>query len=152
MLTGRRLALSDLLNPVGESPHLPSPNYSSSAAPTSPSLNGHLKRQLLHVGYKLNRKTTLSSVYEYPVGEIVEYPETGFEASGAIGHLFRMEASGEWISPARNFAYSRGSPRGKEKNPVQVSLLVNSATGEPVLCNSRHSTCQGIKPQLCEPR
>ncbi|KAJ3839118.1 hypothetical protein F5878DRAFT_617485 [Lentinula raphanica] len=145
MLTGRRLALSDLLNPVGESPHLPSPNYSSSAAPTSPSLNGHLKRQLLHVGYKLNRKTTLSSVYEYPVGEIVEYPETGFEASGAIGHLFRMEASGEWISPAQNFAYSRGSPRGKEKNPVQVSLLVNSATGEPVLCNSRHSTCQGIK-------
>ncbi|KAJ3752188.1 hypothetical protein EV360DRAFT_55673 [Lentinula raphanica] len=52
-----------------------------------------------------------------------------------------MEGGGSWASPARNFAYSRGPPRGKERFPVEVPLLVSSATGKPVPCISRHSTC-----------
>ncbi|KAJ3776398.1 hypothetical protein FB446DRAFT_818917, partial [Lentinula raphanica] len=47
----------------------------------------------------------------------------------------------DWASPARNFAYSRGPPRGKERYPVTVPLLVSSVTGAPVPCISRHSTC-----------
>ncbi|KAJ3771677.1 hypothetical protein FB446DRAFT_789369 [Lentinula raphanica] len=142
MTPGRRLSLSELLNPTTGPP---SPSLPPLAAPSTSSFNVHVQRLLRHVDFKLNRKTTLSAVYEYPVGEVVEYPETGTDNVGAIGHLFKMEGGGNWASPARNFAYSRGPPRGKERFPVEVPLLVSSATGKPVLCISRHSTCQGVK-------
>ncbi|KAJ3762632.1 hypothetical protein EV360DRAFT_35312 [Lentinula raphanica] len=142
MTPGRRLALSELLNPAaGE----PDPSLPSAAAPTTSPFNTHVERLLRNNDFKLNRKTTLSAVYEYPVGAVVEYPETGSADSGAVGHLFKMEGGGNWASPARNFAYSRGPPRGKERLPVEVPLLVSSVTGQPVLCISRHSTCQGVK-------
>ncbi|KAJ3906921.1 hypothetical protein F5879DRAFT_897100 [Lentinula edodes] len=50
----------------------------------------------------------------------------------------------EWVSPSRDFAYSRGGPRGKGREFVTNPLLVDSM-GEMVPCITRHSTCQGVK-------
>ncbi|KIK52752.1 hypothetical protein GYMLUDRAFT_1028506 [Collybiopsis luxurians FD-317 M1] len=50
-----------------------------------------------------------------------------------------------WSSPSRDFAYSRGEPRGKSQGTVTVPLLLDSSTSEMVPCISRHSTCQGVK-------
>ncbi|KAF9058435.1 hypothetical protein BDP27DRAFT_1241199 [Rhodocollybia butyracea] len=141
------LAISDLLNPC------PNPHGSRSlgiadllnpVSTTPPSLNDStVERVLLHSSYQLNRKKVLPSVYRYPVGTVVEYPET--MALGGIGHIFTMEGDQDWVSPSRDFAYSRGAPRGNAKGTVEVSLLVDSSTGIPVPCISRHSTCQGVK-------
>ncbi|KAJ3840861.1 hypothetical protein F5878DRAFT_532801 [Lentinula raphanica] len=94
--------------------------------------------------YRLNCKTTLSQVYQYPAGAVAEYPET---SDDGIGHLFEMDVN-SWPSgqsPGRDFAYSRGEPRGNGRDCVTIPLLVDSVTGEMVPCMTRHSTCQGVK-------
>jgi hypothetical protein len=42
----------------------------------------------MEVDAKLNRETTLETLYHYPVGAVVEYPETS--STGFVGHLFEM--------------------------------------------------------------
>ncbi|KAJ7019408.1 hypothetical protein C8F04DRAFT_335710 [Mycena alexandri] len=92
---------------------------------------------------KINRITTLEVLYEYPLGFVLEYPETS--ATGSIGHLFRMDPD-DWQDPALNIAYSRGDRMGRTVSgaPIKCELLVNGA-GERVDCSERHSTCEGSK-------
>ncbi|KAG7093238.1 hypothetical protein E1B28_006924 [Marasmius oreades] len=150
-----RLTLQDLLNPT---PSTPSPSNqrqnlqvvdSTNSSPTSssPDIPAHLDnsdRQLTHENLRLNRKTTLSKVYRHRLAAIVEYPETGSTADHAVGHVFELDPMC-WYNPANDFAYSRGDPRGIDRNPSTVPLLVSSQTGQPVPCTVRHSTCQGVK-------
>ncbi|KAJ6506213.1 hypothetical protein C8R47DRAFT_1241345 [Mycena vitilis] len=91
----------------------------------------------------INRVTTVQVLYEYPVGHVVEYPETS--STGSIGHLFRMDPK-DWQDPALNIAYSRGGRMGQTVAGVNVKcrLLVDAA-GIPVDCTERHSTCEGCK-------
>lgn len=87
---------------------------------------------------KINRQTTLDTVYYHAKGTLVEYPETS--ATGRIGHVFKMNPL-EWISPHLNFAYSLGGSHGmsqKNKN-VNISILVDD-TGQPVPCREMHMT------------
>ncbi|THU76535.1 hypothetical protein K435DRAFT_704653 [Dendrothele bispora CBS 962.96] len=46
----------------------------------------------------------------------------------------------EWLNPANNFAYSRGSPGGQDRRTLTTPLLVKS-TGEPVECKVTTHTC-----------
>ncbi|KAJ3794488.1 hypothetical protein GGU11DRAFT_759104 [Lentinula aff. detonsa] len=85
------LAVSNLLNPAPA--NCSSDVYSGySLAPA---------RQLIHRDYKLNSKTTLSVVYLYPPGSVVEYPETG-----------QLDDQSGWAKPSLDFLYSHGEPRG----------------------------------------
>ncbi|KAJ3859292.1 hypothetical protein EV359DRAFT_75667 [Lentinula novae-zelandiae] len=92
----------------------------------------------------MSRKTTLSAVYQYPIDAVLEYPETGATSEEVVGHLFQMQTN-RWISPGRDFTYSRGEPRGNSKEGITNPLLVHRVTGEMVPCIARHSTCQGVK-------
>lgn len=126
------ISVSSLLNPIPPQ-----------AAPTvNESVNSSSERTVIHNNYKLNRKTTLSVLYRYPADAVLEYPETGVEGQ-VVGHLFAMRKDA-WLSPSRNFAYSRGEPSGKAKDPVTIPLLVDLNTGDPVPCITRHATCTSI--------
>jgi hypothetical protein len=89
---------------------------------------------------KINRITTLQVLYEYPVGYILEYPETS--STGSIGHLFRMDPH-KWEDPTLNIAYSRGGNMGQTVSgtSVKCDLLVDSA-GNRIICSERHTTCE----------
>lgn len=86
---------------------------------------------------KLNRETVLETLYRYPIGAVVEYPETS--STGFVGHLFRMDPD-NWTSPILNVAYSRGMPSGLRKE-VFTEILIDSTTGELAPCSVRHTTC-----------
>ncbi|KAE9384455.1 hypothetical protein BT96DRAFT_950559 [Gymnopus androsaceus JB14] len=144
------IAIQDLLNPMQHPPvaipisSLLNPAPQNAAPVENQSVNTSSERTVLHNNYKLTRKTTLSVVYRYPVDAILEYPETGVDGGEVVGHLFAMKEDA-WFSPSRDFAYSRGEPSGKAKETVTVPLLVDSVTGEPVPCITRHATCLGVK-------
>ncbi|KAJ3819979.1 hypothetical protein F5880DRAFT_1488795 [Lentinula raphanica] len=91
---------------------------------------------------RINRQTDVEELYHYTKNTKVEYPKTAPHGK-AIGHLFDMDGSAPWISPARSFAYSQGSPDGS-RNPVYTDLLVDS-NGIMIPCSIRYSTCQGVK-------
>ncbi|KAJ4463608.1 hypothetical protein C8R41DRAFT_872387 [Lentinula lateritia] len=136
------IPVSALLNPlpvdlVGLPPGPAPPQLSSTP------INVTIQRSLLNKNFKMNRKTTISTVYKYPIDATLEYPETGATQEEVVGHLFEMKLE-EWVSPSRDFAYSRGGPRGKGREFVTNPLLVDSI-GEMVPCITRHSTCQGVK-------
>ncbi|KAE9397253.1 hypothetical protein BT96DRAFT_977114 [Gymnopus androsaceus JB14] len=140
----------DLLNPMQHPPvaipisSLLNPAPQNAAPVENQSVNTSSECTVLHNNYKLTRKTTLSVVYCYPVDAVLEYPETGVDGGEVVGHLFAMKEDA-WFSPSRDFAYSRGEPSGKAKETVTVPLLVDSVTGEPVPCITRHATCLGVK-------
>ncbi|KAJ6467649.1 hypothetical protein C8R47DRAFT_1303282 [Mycena vitilis] len=91
----------------------------------------------------INRITTLEVLYEYPVGHIVEYPETS--QTGSIGHLFQMDPD-DWQDPTLNIAYSRGGRMGQSLSGATVTcLLLVDAAKESVPCSERHTTCEGCK-------
>ncbi|KAJ6456641.1 hypothetical protein C8R47DRAFT_1165259 [Mycena vitilis] len=92
---------------------------------------------------KLNKKTTLGTLYRYPIHTVLEYPETS--STSPIGHLFRMDPD-DWQVPDLNIAYSRGEPMGMTMvgKDVFVDIMVD-AGGARVPCSERHSTCQGAK-------
>ncbi|KAE9392665.1 hypothetical protein BT96DRAFT_1023443 [Gymnopus androsaceus JB14] len=131
------ISISALLNP------LPNEQVGDQRAEHRP-VNDSLQRSLLHTNYKLNRQTMLSRVYEYPPNAILEYPDSGNTADELVGHLFEMTPD-MWDSPAMDFAYSRGEPRGHDKHISTCPLLIDSRTGDMVPCKVKHSTCQGIK-------
>ncbi|KAF8076821.1 hypothetical protein FPV67DRAFT_1715254 [Lyophyllum atratum] len=93
--------------------------------------------------YKLNRKTTLSTLYTYnDAHAYVEYPETGSEP---VGFLLQRDPAA-WRNPAHDFAYSLGTPSGRTKagDEVECVLLVDK-DGKSVPCVESHFTCQGSK-------
>src|ERR1700720_3769269 len=61
----------------------------------------------------LNHKTILRSLFHYPLGTSVEYPETSIK--GSVGHLFEVLPD-DWSSPRLNFAYSQGVPTGQTQS------------------------------------
>ncbi|KAJ7210251.1 hypothetical protein C8J57DRAFT_1257262 [Mycena rebaudengoi] len=73
---------------------------------------------------KINRITTLEVLYEYPVGYILEYPETS--STGSIGHLFCMDPN-DWQDPTLNIAYSRGGNMAKQHSE-HLSSAISSST------------------------
>ena len=89
---------------------------------------------------KLNRKTTLSTLYTYEdINVYVEYPDTN--PNHPIGYLFRCEPC-DWQNPIRNFAYSLGKPAGQSKGGEEVFLdLLVGKDGNRVPCVESHFTC-----------
>jgi hypothetical protein len=86
----------------------------------------------------INRITTLEILYEYPVGHVLEYPETS--STGSIDHLFCMDPD-EWEDPTLNIAYSRGGGgQSLSRTSVKCLLLVD-VEGNPVECSERHTAC-----------
>ncbi|KAJ6606289.1 hypothetical protein DFH09DRAFT_1299558 [Mycena vulgaris] len=94
-------------------------------------------------GVKLNRKTTLSTLYRYPLGLSVEYPETA--TPNPVGHPFRLDLD-QWYNPWLDFAYSLGNGGGAKVTDItSCPLLVDETTGEEVPCKKQSLACQGIK-------
>ncbi|KAE9385374.1 hypothetical protein BT96DRAFT_840775 [Gymnopus androsaceus JB14] len=91
---------------------------------------------------QINRQTIVSELFHYAPSTRGEYPKTA-PNNNAIGHLFDMDLSKEWVSPAQSFAYSQGTPDGA-RSFVFTKVLVNS-DGNEVPCNICYSTCQGVK-------
>ena len=89
---------------------------------------------------KLNRKTTLSTLYTYEDTNVyVEYPDTN--PNYPVGYLFRCDPR-DWQNPTRNFAYSLGKPGGQSKMGEEVnSDLLVGIDGRPVPCVESHFTC-----------
>ncbi|KAJ7020865.1 hypothetical protein C8F04DRAFT_1403338 [Mycena alexandri] len=98
-------------------------------------------KQSHHVA--INRQTTVETLYEYPRGYVLEYPETS--STGCVGHLFHMDPN-DWQDPILNIAYSRGGNLGQTLSGkvVKCRLLVDKE-GNQVDCFERHSTCEGSK-------
>ena len=94
---------------------------------------------------KITHKITLGDLYSYPLGAIVEYPETSCHKP--VGHLFEISPV-EWVQPKLSFAYSLGAPMGqvetRNDQPIYCNLLVDK-DGERVPCRVSHATC---KPKL----
>lgn len=88
---------------------------------------------------KLNASTVLAKVLEYPAGTVLQYPETSATHGEHIGHIIVM-SSESWYNPARDFAYSRGSPNGSTGKNLLVSVLVDEQ-GNRVPCTEYHATC-----------
>ncbi|KAJ6495977.1 hypothetical protein C8R45DRAFT_1052650 [Mycena sanguinolenta] len=103
----------------------------------------------LRFNITINRITTLEVLYEYPLDYVLEYPETS--ATGAIGHLFRMDPE-NWHDPTLNIAYSKGGHTGKSlsRTSVQCSVLVD-ALGNPIPCAERHTTYRDDRLQYVSP-
>ncbi|GLB33432.1 hypothetical protein LshimejAT787_0103900 [Lyophyllum shimeji] len=93
---------------------------------------------------KLNRQTTLSTLYTYnDVHAYVEYPETG--SLQPVGHLFRRDPK-NWQNPAHEMGYSMGFPSGRTQNGHEVfNPLLKDSAGALVPCTESHFTCQGSK-------
>ena len=66
-------------SPIGD---LSSPSQSWTSSP-SPNPQHIVKHNIF-----LNWKMTLDTLYHYPLGTVVEYPETSIE--GSVGHLFKI--------------------------------------------------------------
>ncbi|KAJ3871376.1 hypothetical protein F5051DRAFT_204686 [Lentinula edodes] len=115
--------------PINISPSQPAPQNNCSPTP----VNESMPRHRIHTNYKMSCKTTLSAVYQYPIDTILEYPETGATLEEVVGHLFQIQPN-HWISPERDFTYSRGEPRGNSKEGITNPLLVHRITGEMVPC------------------
>ncbi|KAJ3924494.1 MAG: hypothetical protein NXY57DRAFT_969752 [Lentinula lateritia] len=92
------LSLAHLLNPA--------PDYCPPSMPATLSQAAAFK---VETNVLVTRQTTVSKLYTYCAGAIVEYPETATEEH--IGHLFEMDIS-NWFNPASSFAYSQGRPEG----------------------------------------
>ncbi|KDQ61844.1 hypothetical protein JAAARDRAFT_45325 [Jaapia argillacea MUCL 33604] len=95
---------------------------------------------------EITRETTLDTLYTYPFGTIVEYPETS--QYGYIGHLFTLDPN-NWENPVSNFVYSEGEPKGSKtsgsKGKPLFCRLLKDEDGEMVPCRISHSACQGLK-------
>ncbi|KAE9385141.1 hypothetical protein BT96DRAFT_1007329 [Gymnopus androsaceus JB14] len=91
------LSLTDLLNPAPGCPSLPPASLSQDLA---------FKTE---TDVTVTQQCTVSQLYTYRRGSLVEYPETS--PHGVIGHLFEMDAA-SWFNPAQAFAYSQGRPEG----------------------------------------
>lgn len=127
------------------SPPPPPPTASrttATAQPTSPPLTPPLDSISITLDVVLNRKTTLSTLYEHPLHAYVEYPQTSAEHDRPVGHLFRLDPN-KWRTPEVDFAYSRGAPTGRTQigKEVYCRILVDQNTGTEVPCSERHSTC-----------
>lgn len=88
---------------------------------------------------KISHRTTLAKVIFHPEGQLVDYPETS--AHEFIGHVIPVSLDSDWINPVRNFAYSRGEPKGGERSNLRCPLLVD-ANGNEVPCYETHDTCE----------
>ncbi|KAJ7581936.1 hypothetical protein C8J56DRAFT_1056935 [Mycena floridula] len=130
------LSLADLFNPAE--------TVSAPASTSSPWLQQTVIPPGVTVKHnvKLNRDTTLTELWIYPPGFLLEYPHTSSSLEQAIGHLFTMQGF-SWTCPSHDFAYSLGDPRGGTSN-VKVYPLADNE-GNQVLCKRRFRTCQGIK-------
>lgn len=119
---------SELANSTSATSHPDIPDTSDVSLPFKQSTN-----------VAINRITTLEVLYKYPVGYVLEYPETS--STGSIGHLFHMDPN-DWRDPVLNIAYSRGAGTGQSLSgtSVKCDLLVDSE-GNRVECRERHTTC-----------
>jgi hypothetical protein len=133
----RRLAISDLLNPILPSRSSSLSIESNNSEPIPETVTSAPASVQYNV--KLNRKTTLTKLYHYDLGSYVEYPESSTQ--GPIGHLFHVNPM-NWENPALNFAYSRGKPSGRTKEgEVVYCVLLTDGNGVEVPCQERHTTC-----------
>lgn len=128
------LSLAHLLNPA--------PDYCPPSMPATLSQAAAFK---VETNVLVTRQTTVSKLYTYCAGAIVEYPETATEEH--IGHLFEMDIS-NWFNPASSFAYSQGRPEGFSTKSTKGSayhcnVLVDE-DGNKVPCSIRHTTCACI--------
>ncbi len=94
---------------------------------------------------KLNRTTTLSELYTYPPGYLLEYPSTSTSSDSPVGHLIPADFTDDvnnifWNSYPGSFAYSAGEPKG-DRSAVKVHVLTTE-NGEQVPCTRRFLTCE----------
>lgn len=89
---------------------------------------------------RVNRRTTLSTLYIYQPGTSIEYPVTS--SKEYVGHLFSVPKTSQWYNPIQDVLYSRGPPSGSSHagNDVYCEILV-TADGEKVPCRVSHWTC-----------
>lgn len=89
---------------------------------------------------KVNKCTTIQTLYEYPLGTIVEYPTTSISnnLTECVGHLFQVDPE-NWINPLRNITYSCGPPEG-EHSPVTCELFKDSKQ-QYISCKKSTKTC-----------
>lgn len=131
--------------PRHSNPSSPSPDIQTPAIPMqlprfiTSSLSSADSFVNIRHNVSLNRKTTLKTLFHYPLGTVVEYPETS--ADSAIGHLFDVSPD-DWSNPRLDFIYSQGKPAGRTKqgNHIFCELLVDG-NGVKVPCRELHFTC-----------
>ena len=151
--TGTRFCATSSIGHVAMSWASPSTNHdtltpssssrtTATAQPTSPPLTPPLDSVSITLDVVLNRKTTLSTLYEHPLHAYVEYPQISAEHDRPVGHLFRLDPN-KWRTPEVDFAYSHGAPTGWTQigKEVYCRILVDQNTGTEVPCSERHSTC-----------
>ena len=122
--------------------HARSPSPAGDSSTSSPSRSSSplpIPRPTIQHDVFLNRKTTLNTLYHYPLGAVVEYPETS--SKGSIGHLFEISPD-NWSNPRTNFVYSQGEPSGRTKSGSSIRcVLLTDIDGKEVPFREVHSTC-----------
>ncbi|GBE78483.1 hypothetical protein SCP_0113720 [Sparassis crispa] len=96
---------------------------------------------------QITRKRMLDILIHHEDGAVIEFPQTS--RTGCVGHLFKCDPE-NWITPVENVVYAQGSPRGRsaKDQPVKCEVL-RDGNGMMVLCQEKHSTCQGLKICPC---
>ncbi|TDL19151.1 hypothetical protein BD410DRAFT_727573, partial [Rickenella mellea] len=136
------VSLDSILSPPVNSPSAPT---ASTTTPAPPFISYKHGEPSIIFGDRSTRLTKLECVYYHPRGSHVEYPISS--ATGHIGHVFAVDPkAADSMHPRMNLSYGLGPPKGAHYD-VTCDLL-RDVFGTPVLCNSEHATCQGVR--ICE--
>lgn len=96
---------------------------------------------------RINRLTVVNTLYIYPPGTSIEYPETGpgtgQKEAQSVGHLFWMDPAIAWNAqlPTKGFAYSSGEPSGKSPKGHECFVLYDKNGKSLTNCSSSTKTC-----------
>ena len=85
----------------------------------------------------VTKQITLSKLYRYPPGALIEYPETDLTGETYVSHLFHY--SDGTSSPMKDILYSQGGPNGSHKDVT--CLLLTDDLGLKIKCKKVNSTC-----------
>ncbi|KAF8998421.1 hypothetical protein BDQ17DRAFT_1328872 [Cyathus striatus] len=104
---------------------------------------GSFMFQWRHWGYVfIHHQLTVEKLFDYPPGEIIEYPEAAISANGTVAHHFSLNQDDS--HPKFNMQYSVGNKHGAVDYVFCGELLLDP-NGKLVQCQKLTMSCRGLK-------
>jgi len=85
-------------------------------------------------------------IIDHPLGALVEYPFSGFEASHSVAHRFPVDPR-SFIDPRGNIQYSLGRD-SKGGHPNTRCFIFSRSEKQPVLCYQTKTSCKSLSPEV----
>ncbi|KAF8994959.1 hypothetical protein BDQ17DRAFT_1430695 [Cyathus striatus] len=90
----------------------------------------------------IHHQLTVKKLFDYPPGEIIEYPEAAISANGTVAHRFSLNQDNS--HPKFNMQYSVGDKHGAVDYVFCGELLLD-LNGKLVPCQKLTMSCRGLK-------